>query len=60
MAHPNEQDVTEALRTIRDPDRGQDIVSLGMVTGVVVKSGNVGFTIEVDYRSPQYAAAPGS
>jgi len=48
MPQTTEQQITDALRTIRDPDRGTDIVSLGMVTGLVVKSGNVGFTIEVD------------
>ena len=44
----NEQQITDALRTVRDPDRAQDIVSLGMVRGIVIKGGNVGFTIEVD------------
>ncbi|MGE0748357.1 MAG: iron-sulfur cluster carrier protein ApbC [Rhodospirillales bacterium] len=48
MPQTTEQQITEALRAIRDPDRGTDIVSLGMVSGLVVKSGNVGFTIEVD------------
>ena len=37
-----------------DPDKGADIVSLGMVSGLVVKEGNVGFSIEVDpERGPQ-------
>jgi ATP-binding protein involved in chromosome partitioning len=39
-----------ALSGVSDPDRKQDIVSLGMVTGLVVKDGNVGFAIEVDPR----------
>jgi len=50
MARVSEQDVVEALKAIADPDRGQDIVALGMVSGVVVKDGNVGFAIEVDPR----------
>jgi ATP-binding protein involved in chromosome partitioning len=33
---------------VRDPDRDSDIVTLGMVAGLVVKNGNVGFSIEVD------------
>ena len=44
----SEDDVRRALATVRDPDRGQDIVSLGMVQGLVVRDGNVGFAIEVD------------
>jgi len=48
MAGVTEQQVIEALRTVRDPDRAADVVSLGMVRGLVVKDGNIGFTIEVD------------
>jgi ATP-binding protein involved in chromosome partitioning len=44
----SEKDVLAALSTIRDPEKGRDIVSLGMVSGVVVRDGNVGFAIEVD------------
>jgi ATP-binding protein involved in chromosome partitioning len=37
-----------------DPDRGKDIVSLGMVSGVQLREGHVGFTIEVDpQRGPK-------
>src|SRR3954452_15943694 len=43
-----EQQILDALRTVRDRDRGADIVSLGMVSGVVVRDGNVGFAIEVE------------
>lgn len=48
MADISNAQILDALRTIQDPDGGQDIVSLNMVTGLVSKSGNVGFTIEVD------------
>ncbi len=45
---PNEGQILDALRRIQDPDRRQDIVSLNMVSGLVVKDGHVAFAIEVD------------
>ena len=43
-----EREVLDALAAVRDPDKGRDIVALGMVSGVVVRDGNVGFAIEVE------------
>src|SRR5438445_4866112 len=43
-----EKEVLDALAAVRDPDRSADVVSLGMISGVVVHDGNVGFAIEVD------------
>lgn len=48
MATVNEEQVLNALRAVKDPDRGADIVSLGMISGLVVKDGNVAFAVEVD------------
>jgi ATP-binding protein involved in chromosome partitioning len=48
MAQITESEILKALRNVKDPDKGNDIVSLGMVSGVINKDGNVGFTIEVD------------
>ncbi len=54
MAALTESQVLEALRTVKDPDRDDDIVSLDMVSGLTVKQGNVFFSIEVDpRRGPQ-------
>lgn len=54
MARVTEDQILAALKVVEDPDKGQDIVSLGMVSGLVVKDGNVGFAIEVDpKRGPQ-------
>src|SRR6266542_2997717 len=35
-----ENQVRDALKAVRDPERGGDIVSLGMISGVVVRDGN--------------------
>jgi ATP-binding protein involved in chromosome partitioning len=44
----SERQVLDALATVTDPDRGGDIVALGMVGGVAIRDGNVAFAIEVD------------
>jgi ATP-binding protein involved in chromosome partitioning len=47
MTQVTEREVLDRLRSIVDPRESKDIVSLGMVSGVVVRDGNVGFSIEV-------------
>ena len=39
--------VLEALRVVRDPDLGRDIVSLGFVKDVRIDAGQVSFTNEL-------------
>jgi ATP-binding protein involved in chromosome partitioning len=48
MTEVVESQVLDALKGVIDPDKGEDIVSLGMVTGLIIKDGNVGFAIEVE------------
>ncbi len=48
MTQVSESQIMDALRAVADPERGGDVVALGMVSGLVVKDGNVGFAIEVD------------
>ncbi|MHA1536409.1 MAG: iron-sulfur cluster carrier protein ApbC [Alphaproteobacteria bacterium] len=48
MAAVSEKQVIKALKKIREPASGKDIVALGMVDGLVVREGNVGFSIVVD------------
>ncbi|SMH52285.1 iron-sulfur cluster carrier protein ApbC [Azospirillum agricola] len=50
MAQIGEAQVMAALKSVIDPDRGGDIVSLGMLSGLVVRDGHVAFSIEVDPR----------
>ncbi len=47
MATITEERILEALRRVRDPEQGRDLVSLGMIGGLTIKDGNVGFSIEV-------------
>jgi ATP-binding protein involved in chromosome partitioning len=48
MAEVTREQVLEILAKVQDPGRGQDVVSAGMVSGVVVRDGNVGFALEVE------------
>jgi len=47
MSAVTEKQVLKALRQIIDPDFGKDIVTLGFVKDVAIKSGKVSFTIEL-------------
>jgi ATP-binding protein involved in chromosome partitioning len=48
MVAVTERQILDALGKVRDPDKGGDIVSLNMVSGIVIRDGNVGFAIEVE------------
>jgi ATP-binding protein involved in chromosome partitioning len=48
MAQITEQQVLDALRQVVDADRGKDIITLGMVSGLQIKDGHVAFAIEVE------------
>ncbi len=46
MASLDEATVRAALATVKDPRSGQDLLAANMISGVVIRDGNVGFTIE--------------
>ena len=48
MASVTREQVLAALRKVVDPSRGRDVVALGLIGGLVVRDGNVGFAIEVE------------
>jgi ATP-binding protein involved in chromosome partitioning len=48
MSAATERQILDALSRVADPDKGADIVSLGMVSGLVIRDGSVAFAIEVD------------
>ena len=57
MTIPTESTVLTALRTVRDPDQGQDIVSLGLVKELHVHDAEVSFTLGFAGQSPATKAA---
>jgi ATP-binding protein involved in chromosome partitioning len=52
MSTPTESSVLAALRGIRDPDHGQDIVSLGLVKDLHIRDAEVSFTLAFAGQSP--------
>ena len=53
-AQITEQKILSALKSVQMPGRDADIVTENAVSGVVVKDGNVGFTVEI---SPEQASS---
>jgi len=47
MTAPSQQDVLDQLAKVRGPDRGDDLVSLGLISGVSIRDGKVSFSISV-------------
>jgi ATP-binding protein involved in chromosome partitioning len=48
MSDVTQERILAALRQVKDPERGVDIVGLGMVSGIQIRDGHVGFAIEVE------------
>ena len=48
MVSISKENILEKLATVKDPELGKDLVSLGMISDIIIKNGNVGFSIEVD------------
>ena len=44
---PSEKEVLDALRKVRDPELGTDVVSMGMIKDLRVEGGRVQFTLEL-------------
>jgi ATP-binding protein involved in chromosome partitioning len=55
MPDINHEVILSLLKGVVDPERDQDVVTLGMISGVQVRDGHVGFAIEVDpARAAEY------
>ncbi len=48
MSSLSKEAILSALREVIDPDTGKNVVDSGMMQGLVVRNGNVGFSLEVD------------
>ena len=47
MAGPNEDQITQALKRVRDPASGQNVVEAGLISGLTLRNNHVSFTVEV-------------
>ena len=47
MAAPTEHDILNALANVRDPFSGKSVVAAGLIEGLTLKGGHVGFAVEV-------------
>ena len=48
MVSISKENILEKLALIKDPELRKDLVSLGMISDIIIKNGNIGFSIEVD------------
>ncbi|MEZ5930523.1 MAG: iron-sulfur cluster carrier protein ApbC [Alphaproteobacteria bacterium] len=48
MPEITKDNVLNVLTKINDPAKGRSVIELGMVSGIVVKGGNVGFALEIE------------
>lgn len=48
MSALSQEDIHNALRQVVDPVSGNDLVSGGQITGLVIKDRNIGFAIEIN------------
>jgi ATP-binding protein involved in chromosome partitioning len=53
VAEITRERVLDALAGVIDPERGQNVVALDMVSGMVIKGSNVGFALEVEPAEAQ-------
>ncbi|MEY4879210.1 MAG: hypothetical protein RJB62_679 [Pseudomonadota bacterium] len=47
MAGPNEDQITQALKRVRDPASGQNVVEAGLISGLTLRNNHVSFAVEV-------------
>jgi len=48
MAGVTEQEILDALAKVTEPETSKDIVTAGLIKGLQIKDGHIGFAIEVD------------
>ncbi len=48
MSEVKREQVINILKSITHPGKGRDIVTLGMVQGLVIKDNEVGFALNID------------
>ena len=48
MVSISKENILEKLALVKDPELRKDLVSLDMISDIIIKNGNIGFSIEVD------------
>ena len=51
----DERKITEALSSVASIDGSSNIVAAGAISGIVIKDGHIGFTIEIDPKDKDKA-----
>ena len=54
MSHVTRDAIVKALSSIADPSSGKDVIAAGLIQGLVLRDGHVGFSVEV---APERGAA---
>ena len=52
----DESSILEALKTVTVKGQEIDLVAAGIISGVIIKDGNIGFSIEIDPSEAAKAA----
>ena len=47
MVSISKENILEKLAAVKDPELGKDLVSLGMISDIIIKNGNVGFSMKL-------------
>lgn len=53
MSPMTEETIRDALRRVTDPVSGQDVVSAGLISGMVIRGGKIGFVMTIEPKDKE-------